>query len=212
MSNTIRQVATVDRGLLDKTPVMAFPWELKILEELHGNVEVHTIDELCSTKGATVIAKLKLRYADKHAPDMREQLEAMLNTIPDEIDPLNSPQGEYERMAAIYGMHPEIQISMVEKVFGRFDEGRFTKLVEESFAGKTILIRGEEADVVESEHYDLDSAKAELKRLGVNVKGNPSLETLTTRIAYINKLNEEMIDFDVNDSMENLKILVEALS
>lgn len=39
------------------------------------------------------------------------------------------PRAEYQRLADVYGRHQEINITLVEHIYGRFQEGRFTSFV-----------------------------------------------------------------------------------
>ncbi len=109
----------VQRGLTDRTPVCVFPWEQPILEEIHGgNAQPVSIDELCDLQGAAKVTKLKMLHKEaEEGPTMREQYEAMVRVDP-ENNPLNDPEAEFARLVETYGMHVNVKLPNVEKVYG----------------------------------------------------------------------------------------------
>jgi hypothetical protein len=137
---------TIRRGITDATAVCVFPWEKPLIEEIHsGNATLVTIDQMCSKDGVKSVKKLKLHntgrrdqddkpMAPEYAPDTRAQLEAMTNVDPDN-NPMDDPAGEYARMAEKYGMHPKIELTVVEKVFG--NERTFRSCMRDFAAGRT---------------------------------------------------------------------------
>jgi hypothetical protein len=115
----------VKRGMTDSTPVCVYPWEKPILEEIHGSnaVEV-SIDEMCELKGAKSVKEVKLKHPKAvKAPTMREQYEAMVRVDPEQ-SPLNDPEAEFGRLAERYGMHAEVNLPNVTKVFGNLGNFR----------------------------------------------------------------------------------------
>lgn len=131
-----RVFMTIKRGMTDDTPVCVYPWEKPILEEIHGGnaVEV-SIDEMCSLKGASKIVKVKLKHKEsEEAPSMRDQYIAMTRVDPDS-NPLNDPEGEFGRLQALYGMHNEVNMTNVEKVFGNF--AMFRRAMRDYASGRT---------------------------------------------------------------------------
>ncbi len=119
---------TIRRGITDATAVCVFPWERPLIEEIHGgSADVVTIDQMCSKDGVKSVKKIKLRegrrdqddkvMTPEDAPDMRAQLIAMCDVDPDN-NPMDDPEGEYGRMMEKYGMHPKIELPVVEKVYG----------------------------------------------------------------------------------------------
>lgn len=42
---------------------------------------------------------------------------------------IGDPQAEYDRLAAVYGKHPEENILLVDKIYGRFQSGKFSELM-----------------------------------------------------------------------------------
>lgn len=127
-----RIFAEIARGMTDKTAVCVYPWELAVLELVHGgDVTEKTIDQLCDIKqGVVKVEKIKLKHTDRPAPGLREQYEIMAYVDPEE-DPALDPEGEYSRLAQKYGMDKELPIPCVTRVFGEFSTGNFTRALKE---------------------------------------------------------------------------------
>jgi hypothetical protein len=218
---SLRKFATVDRGLVDHPPVCVFAWEIPILEAIYGNVEVHTIEELTNTKGSLMANKIKLRHAEQHAPDLKTQLITMSNAIPDEVDPINSPETEYERLRGVYGGHPEVAAASIEVAYGRFNEGRFTKAVQEAYASMNAELGiktgesgevGNAIDVDAVKALDPKEVKAALTEWGVKFGQKEANVLLGEKYLIIKALKEDdTLDFNVNESIENLRIMFDNL-
>lgn len=117
-----RIFVTVQRGMTDKTPVCVYPWELDLLQHIHGeSVEEVTIEAMCDLSDAAKVEKQKLKKLpgaqQQYAPDMRAQLEAMAYVDPEE-DPANDPAAEYNRLIEKYGMDKDFPVPVVERIFG----------------------------------------------------------------------------------------------
>lgn len=136
---------TIKRGITDATAVCVFPWERPLIEEIHGgNATVVTIEQMCSKDGVKSSKRLKLNESRRdqddspmkpeYAPDMREQLEIMARVHPDN-NPMDDPSGEYARLEGYYGMHPKIELSVVEKVYQ--NERFFRSCMRDFAAGRT---------------------------------------------------------------------------
>jgi len=135
-----RIFVTVGRGMTDKTPVCVFPWELRILQQIHGEVVEVTIDQMCDLKDAVKTEKIKhTRSMDAgvkpdQAPTLRQQLETMAMVDP-ESDPVNDPEAEYIRLGDKYGMDKEIPLPVVTRVYGEFSSGAFAAALKEYSEG-----------------------------------------------------------------------------
>lgn len=139
---------TVRRGTMDATAVCVMPWEKPLVEELHGgNAEIVTIDKLCNREGVSKtqavdkVIKLPVRIDQKGNEvksevglSQREQLERMLIVLPED-NPMDDPIGEFARMEQKYGMHPEVKLSVVEKVYGNVRQ--FRLCMRDFAAGRT---------------------------------------------------------------------------
>lgn len=152
-----RVVAIIDRGnLVDKTPVCVWAHEIPILEAIHGNVIVPEREKLAE-KDVAIVIKSTGQVVDPKSQSMRlekkgdkeivvitSMLEGKAKTFTEEVEriPLaeliaqqlrlnepfdGDPEDEYNRLQRLYGMHPKIEISMVEHIYGRMSEGRFEK-------------------------------------------------------------------------------------
>lgn len=212
----LRVLATVDKGMTDKPLVCVFPWEISLLEVLHGDgsVEVHDIDTMSSPGAKAIVQRIKLKHSDHHAPDLREQLTAFCNTLPDGIEPFEDPRSEYNRMVAVYGMHPEVKQSVVENVYGRFESGAFAAMVKQ-------VADAHNAEAVESEVGGEDTGggdlnidempgaqlRDELAKRQVVFKNNDALAGLRARLKAIVALEAEGLEFNPNDTLAALEEL-----
>jgi hypothetical protein len=134
-----RVFALITRGMTDKTAVCVFPWELPILQLIHGGgVEEVQLEDLNNVNdGAMKIERLRFKKRAEypgHIPamplDLRAQLEVMQWVDPDE-DPANDPMAEYGRLAEKYGMDKELPLACVTRVYGEFNSGAFEAKVKE---------------------------------------------------------------------------------
>lgn len=154
-----RIFVTVKRGPMDATAVCVFPWEMQILQHIHGSdVKEVSIDELCSMDGALKVEKLKAKRegAKLDAPDMRQQLEIMVYVDPDS-DPAEDPAGEYNRLSMLYGMDADLPMTNVARLFGEFHSGGFEKLLA-GFAKQ----RAPKPRIVQAREEGLDNAPEKL--------------------------------------------------
>lgn len=121
--------------MTDKTAVCVYPWELPILQLVHGGaVEQKSIDEMCKVKeGVMKVEKVKQKHSKVMPPDLRAQYEIMAYVDPEE-DPARDPDAEYSRLAGKYGMDKELPIACVTRVFGEPSSGAFHKLLAEHAA------------------------------------------------------------------------------
>lgn len=137
---------TINRGITDETPVCVYPWERPLLEEIHGaGAQPVSIEEMCSMKGVKSVAEIKLPSGGERetpngeqakverAPGLREQLVAMTRVAP-ENDPANDVDTEWGRLLERYGMHPKVEMPVVEKVYGSLPA--FRKVVR-AYRGST---------------------------------------------------------------------------
>jgi hypothetical protein len=126
-----RIFAVIERGMTDKTAVCVFPWELQVLQLVHGGaVEEKSIDEMSAVKeGVVKIEKQKTKHSNVMPPDLRAQLEMMAYVDPEE-DPARDPASEYQRMVDKYGMDKELPIPCVARVYGEFSSGAFERVLE----------------------------------------------------------------------------------
>lgn len=129
---TIRIFLNVKRGITDATAVCVYPWEKRILEHVHGqDVQDVSIDEMANQKDGVIRReKVKFKYDGMPGPDLRQQLEGMAYVDPEE-DPAIDPAAEYNRLADKYGGDKDFPMLVVERIYGQFDSGGFTKVLAE---------------------------------------------------------------------------------
>lgn len=202
---TYRIFCTVDRGMTDKTPVCVFPWEKALLQELHGgNVAEVSLDQLCSKEGVSSVRPIKLpsggeretpegdeKKTVEKAPGMREQL-GMMARVPRDEDPFQDLDAEYARLTERYGMHPDVAMSVVEKVFGKAPA--FKRLVQPYRGSKPPAvdpIDGPGDDAFEQAAALDDRAPADLeytelkeacRARGIEFKGNAPRDELEEKL------------------------------
>lgn len=183
-----RVFMTIQRGTMDKTAVCVFPWERPILEEIHGGgAQVVGIEEMSSLKGASKVVTVKLKSPKTElAPGLKEQLEAMAAVTRDD-DPFHNLEEEYGRLQDKYGKHPQIDMSVTEKVFGSVMN--FRSIVR-AYRGNTPpkvdpLYPDTETEELEPQDEDLvpaemsrEQLKAELRRREIDYAFNAPTEKL----------------------------------
>lgn len=115
-----RVLALVQRSgnganVTDKTPTVVWEHEVPILEEIHGEGAVTVIDDVEDLLDDAVIKGRKENLA--HI--------VKVNKLGEEF--AGDPGEEYQRMILKYGMHIEVKMSNVEKVYGAYRDGAFKK-------------------------------------------------------------------------------------
>lgn len=138
---TQRIFMTIDRGPMDKTAVVVYPWEKPLLEEVHkGGASEVTLDQLCEMHNPRKVVKQKMPYAadadckKDNVPDLRAQYITMQSVAEDE-DPCLDPGSEFARLCGKYGMHPDVKMLVVEKVYG--SEQIFHRMLRDYRRAKT---------------------------------------------------------------------------
>lgn len=114
MPKSTRVLVIVDRNMTDKTSKLIWSHEIPLLEELHG-CSVITVDP----------AKLDAMPMDHYG--IGEEFKC------------RSIDDEYHRLINVYGMHPKIEMSVVERVYGQLVEGRFESVI----GGKEAIAKDE---------------------------------------------------------------------
>ena len=179
----------IKRGLTDSTPKVIWPWEQPILEEIHGgNAQPVTIDEMCDLKTPIKVKQLKLKHSTEKMLTLRQQLEAMVKLDPDN-NPLEDPEGEYDRLIGVYGRHLQVNLPNVTKVYGSL--GNFRRAMRDFANGRVpdfldiagpIKVDGEKA-VVDMTDDEIKAALAERKVKIPKNADREALEELFTDLA-----------------------------
>lgn len=123
-----RVLVTVDRGITDKTPRVIWEHEIPLLEAIFGEGLIVTVDPKTLDDGYSPKINPALLIHNK-ASDPIEK--------PSETQSLGyvfagDPAAEYERLAGVYGKHHDVNALVVEHVYGRFQEGRFARMVSQA--------------------------------------------------------------------------------
>lgn len=118
-----RVLVNVHRDMTATIPKIVWQHEMPILQELFDSVEEVPADSVDEGYSATA------------RPDMLAYNKTM-DTVPRPSQSLGighafigNAQAEYDRLAAVYGKHPEENVLMVEKIYGRFQVGTFERVI-----------------------------------------------------------------------------------
>lgn len=200
---TYRVFVNVNRGIMDATAVCVFPWEVLILEEIHGEAaQLTTPDEMSKIKGAASIKPIKMPYnpeADA-VPALKESLIAQLMVAAND-DPFQDLAGEYDRLVNLYGMDKELPMPVVKKVYG--SPAQFVQHVKMYRKGKLppedidALIHGvsvddedldleDDLDSIAPSDMSINQLRKKLKEMGV------ALPARATRDALVELLAEQL--------------------
>lgn len=120
-----RVLVNVRRDAMTQTPRVIWQHELPILEQIFGEgtvslAEVAKLDEGYKPQASREM----LIYNKKQDASARPSESVGIGYVF-----TGDPRAEYERLAATYGRHAEVNVSLVEHVYGRFQEGRFAAVV-----------------------------------------------------------------------------------
>lgn len=113
-----RVMVMINRDVTTKTPIIVWEHEIPLLEAVHGEGTVQLVEKAVEQ----LDEGFKAQRGDiaKRSPSKNLGLEDVFD---------GDPRAEYDRLGVRYGMHDEVKMPIVEYVYGRFDEGRFAKLV-----------------------------------------------------------------------------------
>lgn len=127
-----RVLVLIDRELTDKVSKVVWAHEIPLLEVVHGEGKVTTIDPSTLDEG----------YSNKPTRDMliHQPQGGKQDAIPrpSECSGLGfvffgDPRAEYERLSSVYGIikdeEEDRNVSVVLKAYGRFNEGRFERVL-----------------------------------------------------------------------------------
>lgn len=120
-----RVLVNIMRDQTSSTPRVVWMHEIPILEEIHGEGNVKDVDPSTLDDGYSSKPSPELLVHNKKQDPVRPPSECMsIGWVF-----VGNPTSEYERLANVYGRHAEIPTSNVEHVYGRFQEGRFSRLL-----------------------------------------------------------------------------------
>lgn len=120
-----RTLVQIKRDMTDVAPRVIWAHELPILEAIFGEGTVVEVDAERLDEGyVSKIPASQLIY-NKQQDKVRK---------PSEVAKLGyvftgDARAEFERLVSAYGKHPDVNESFAEHVFGRFQNGNFSKLL-----------------------------------------------------------------------------------
>lgn len=120
-----RVLVNVKRDQTTATPRIVWAHELPILEAIFGEGNVDLIDPSTMDEGYSSKQSAALLPFNKKQDTIRK---------PSEVAGIGfvftgDAQGEYERLASVYGYHPEVKQPWVENVYGRFQTRDFERIL-----------------------------------------------------------------------------------
>jgi hypothetical protein len=115
----------------DNTPVVCWEHEIPILEEVHGGEQPTVPGEgvVQVVEDYEILVDRTFKSFKTKAGETVTRSDFLAQRVKElglDQEFRGEPSEEWSRMIAIYGMHPEVKMPYVEKVYGPFREGRFT--------------------------------------------------------------------------------------
>lgn len=118
-----RILVNIKRDITDVTPRVIWQHELPILQELFNDVrevDPATLDEGYSAKPSQDMLIYNKTMESAQRPSVSLGIGYVF---------IGNAQSEYDRLTAAYGKHPEENIHLVDKIYGRFQVGNFARLM-----------------------------------------------------------------------------------
>jgi hypothetical protein len=114
-----RVLVELNRDPMTKTSQLVFEHEIPLLEAVHGEGTVRVVEKASE--------QLDEKYKQRKN-DIESQPPSKHLGLGDVFE--GDPRLEYDRLIAVYGMHPEVKMPVVEYVYGRFQGGQFGAVVQ----------------------------------------------------------------------------------
>jgi hypothetical protein len=118
-----RQLVTINRDMTAVTPKVIWAHERPILEEIFGDGMVKDADATTLDEGFKPVASKDFLAYNKKQDSLKKPSESQGFGFVF----IGDPQSEYQRLAEVYGKHSTDNMANVEKIFGRFQSGMFTR-------------------------------------------------------------------------------------
>jgi hypothetical protein len=118
-----RILVNVKRDMTAVIPKVIWHHELPILQELFEDVK--EVDAGTMDEGYEGTPRADLLPYNK----TMDRVPKPSSTVGIGHAFIGNPESEYDRLAAVYGKHPEVNVLMVEKIYGRFQDGKFSRLL-----------------------------------------------------------------------------------
>jgi hypothetical protein len=120
-----RVLVTIHRDATTITPRVVWQHELPILEAVFGEGNVRPVEPKSLDEGfAKKISPELLPFNKQQDPVLPPSETARVGYVF-----IGDPRAEYDRLAQVYGKHPEVNESFAEHVYGRFQSGDFARIV-----------------------------------------------------------------------------------
>jgi len=120
-----RVLVNIKRDQTTTTPRVVWQHEVPILEAMHGEGNVQTVEPETLDEGFTPRASVEMLMHNKRQDAFRPPSANLgLGYIF-----TGNVRAEYERMANCYGSHPTVAESWCENVYGRFQGGTFASII-----------------------------------------------------------------------------------
>lgn len=120
-----RILVSITRDQTAKTPTVIWAHEFALLEAIHGEGNVVLLEPSTLDEGyAPVTSPALMPFNKKQDRASKPSDTAGIGYVF-----TGSAEGEYNRLATIYGMHPDVKQPWVENVYGRFQSGAFERLL-----------------------------------------------------------------------------------
>ncbi len=120
-----RVLVNIKRDQTTATPRVVWAHEVPILEAIWGEGNVQHVEPATLDEGYSPKASASMLVHNRAQDAFRRPSESLgLGWVF-----CGDPRAEYDRLAACYGMHPEIKQTWVENVFDRFQKGTFQAVV-----------------------------------------------------------------------------------
>lgn len=119
-----RVLVEINRDMTAKTSKIVWEHEIPILEAIFGEGQVKRLEASLMDEGYTdKISPALLPWNKKQEPVPRPSIAAGIGYVF-----IGDPRSEYDRLANAYGKLPDENVLAVEKVYGRFQDGRFAMI------------------------------------------------------------------------------------
>jgi hypothetical protein len=122
-----RVLVNIRRDMTEVTPKVIWQHEKPILEMLHGDGNITEVDP----------TKLDEGYSDKVKPELTPYNKTMDTPARPSTQMglgfvfIGNADQEWQRLADVYGRHPEENILLVEKIYGRAQDKRLANILGE---------------------------------------------------------------------------------
>lgn len=180
-----RVLVNVKRGPTDTVPYVCFRHEIPILEEVFGEGNVIEVTE--TDPDGRKLMRTALKAKGPVVFSEVENAEGDVDTIAKHYDPSDDPRMEYQRLQQVYGMHKEINTTVVEHVYGQFREGRFTAAVN---GGRVRTAPGEKRLTVE-DVAAMKGPEIQQKLAAMEVDYDPSASVKALRAQLVEELEKK---------------------